>query len=236
MYENEKKALQQAFAVPPPCGKRAFFKQNRRAGITMFKFWRIQAAYIHKWVWAVSIVIGVGAVGGTNFVRTEMVWIIAALLPFVALATVTETARSAFYGMEELEMAARFSLKSVFLARMGVLGGANAVLLVLLVLLCRQQDGIGMLRAGSCFLTPYLLTTLLSFQAVRKMHSGEAEYACLGISAGVSAVFLALKSGGHNWYQNSPVFVWFMAAAVLAVLMKREIGRTIRLTEEYVWN
>ena len=44
------------------------------------------------------------------------------LLPFVALLAVTEGTRSAVYGMEELELATRFSLKSVLLARLCLVG------------------------------------------------------------------------------------------------------------------
>ena len=50
--------------------------------------------------------------------NSNVLWITAALLPFVALLAVTEGTRSAVYGMEELELATRFSLKSVLLARL----------------------------------------------------------------------------------------------------------------------
>ena len=71
----------------------------------------------------------------------NVLWITAALLPFVALLAVTEGTRSAVYGMEELELATRFSLKSVLLARLCLVGSLHAALLLCLTLLCRGDWG-----------------------------------------------------------------------------------------------
>ena len=69
---------------------------------------------------------------GRSCMNPNVLWITAALLPFVALLAVTEGTRSAVYGMEELELATRFSLKSVLLARLCLVGSLHAVLLLCL--------------------------------------------------------------------------------------------------------
>ena len=57
----------------------------------------------------------------------DVLWIISALIPFIAMSILTENARSGIYLMAELEMAARFSLKSVILARMEILGKTSVI-------------------------------------------------------------------------------------------------------------
>ncbi len=81
------------------------------------------------------------AVWGGSCMNPNVLWITAALLPFVALLAVTEGTRSAVYGMEELELATRFSLKSVLLARLCLVGSLHAALLLCLTLLCRGDWG-----------------------------------------------------------------------------------------------
>ena len=59
--------------------------------------------------------------------------ILSACIPFLALATIAEAGRSARFGMEELELSARFSLQAVLCARLGILGGGNLLLLAVLM-------------------------------------------------------------------------------------------------------
>ena len=49
------------------------------------------------------------------------------LVPFLVLISVTESTRSYRYEMEELELSSRFSLKSIVMARMVILGVGGSV-------------------------------------------------------------------------------------------------------------
>lgn len=60
--------------------------------------------------------------------------------------------------MEELELATRFSLKSVLLARLCLVGSLHAVLLLCLTLLCRGTGAASFGRTVVYLLVPYLLT------------------------------------------------------------------------------
>ncbi len=62
---------------------------------------------------------------GGFFASENTVWIVSAFTPFLALLLIAESTKSAIYGMNELEMSARFSLKSVVLARLIILGVFN---------------------------------------------------------------------------------------------------------------
>ena len=53
------------------------------------------------------------------YINKNTIWTVSAFVPFLGLSAVTENSRSMVYAMSELEMSARFSLRSVILARMG---------------------------------------------------------------------------------------------------------------------
>lgn len=161
--------------------------------------------------------------------------ITAALLPFVALLAVTEGTRSAVYGMEELELATRFSLKSVLLARLCLVGSLHAVLLLCLTLLCRGTGAASFGRTVVYLLVPYLLTAYGGLWLSRRLRGREMVYG--------AAVLAVLVSGGYllavGWMQtlfalwNFPG--WLLAAAVLSAALARELALTKKGVEE-AWN
>ena len=81
-----------------------------------------QAAYIRKWVWVISVIL-LGALAdiAARWPR-EALWVAAGMMPFLALTAMQEHLRSSMYNMTELELSTRFSVKSILLARMGLLG------------------------------------------------------------------------------------------------------------------
>ena len=134
----KKKQIKQEFIklyeAPEPPGKQEFLKQFDTCYLSMGQFMWQQLLYIKKWMWLFSAgIFFLGTMLGRNLDR-ETVWVISALIPFLALTFLTESGRSKIYGMEELEYATRFSLKSLMLARLGVLGLFHGVILLLLFL------------------------------------------------------------------------------------------------------
>lgn len=88
----------------------------------------------------------------------DVMWGISALLPFAAVSVVTEQNRFHIFLMSELEMAARFSLKSVVLARMEILGIVHLLVLLFLIPVCARLHGASVFQTGLYLLVPYLLT------------------------------------------------------------------------------
>ena len=68
-----------------------------------------------------------------DYIGKDSVWVISSMLPLIALCAVTESARSKTYGMAELEQASRFSLKSVMLARMGIMSFLHFIIFITLI-------------------------------------------------------------------------------------------------------
>ena len=225
------RALGAAYPEPDPDKKRAFLRTLPVWPVSHRAFILRQARYIRKTVWAVSLGLFALALAASRALPADGLWIGSALTPFAALAAVSELARSALWGMEELELASRFGLKSVVLARMGSIGLAHLVLLTLLAAL----GGGDVLRRGTYLLVPYLLTDLLCLELSRRVRGKEALYVCGGAAVLVAGLAAALP---RRWevYLPGSFRWWLLALALSAALTGRAYRKTIRKTEELSWS
>ena len=231
-----KTALSAAFAAPEPERKRAFFRALPPAPVSHFAFMRSQAGYIRRSTWALSAASFAFALGVGRYAPEDALWSAAALTPFAALTAVTEGGRSALYGMEELEMSSRMGLKSVVLARMGLIGLAHLLLLCLLAPLARRGTETGLFSVGVYLLTPYLLTTLLGLGAVRRIRGREAIYVCGAMAVLVSGLLGALSGSYRALYAPENFRWWLAALALCAALTATQWQKNIRRTEDLTWN
>lgn len=234
MNKDLQKTLEAAFAAPPPERKRAFFRAQPLNYVNHFSFMVSQAGYIRKSTWALSALILALALGLGRYAPEDVLWLMAALTPFAALTAVTESARSSLYGMAELELAARFSLKSVMLARIGIIGLAHLALLCLLTPLVQHVSATGLFRTGVYLITPYLLTTLPGLAVMRHIRGREGVYICGGIALLVSGLNGAVRLSFAGLYAPDHFRWWLAALALCAALTAREYHKTIQRTEELV--
>ena len=122
MKFQQREALRRAFEALPPENKRAFLRKLPRRRPTLWRMVCRQLRYIRLWTWAVSAAVFAATLLIGRSGEPMALWWCSALAPFLAMALVTELARSAACGMEELEMATRFSLRTVILSRLLLLG------------------------------------------------------------------------------------------------------------------
>ena len=230
-----KRALQTAFEAPPPARKREFLRALSGRPISFVQFVASQAAYIGKWTFAVSLLIFGAALAATRMVSKDSLWMLSCLTPFLAVCAVAENTKSKTCQIAELEMASRFSLRSVALARMFVLGGAHARLLCLLVLLGRRAGAATVFETGIYLITPYLLTTAGGLWMVRRMKGRETAYACMGVAVMVSAL-LAVARTVLPLYQGMCYPWWVAAFVLLGFLSALEYRKTLLKTEDCLWN
>lgn len=234
--KETKEALQAAFEAPEPLRKKEFLRGLPKAQISHMEFMLLQAAYMKKWVWAVSVLILGIALKQAVFLEKNVLCMFSALIPFMALTATTENGRSAAYGMEELEMASRFSLRSVVLARMGILGGVHFGLICALVPASLQNPIYSPLQAGVYLTVPYLLTVIPGFMAARHIHGKESGYVCAGIALAVSFLFVIVGNGDAVIYQEEYFSWWVAIFLMLIIMLGAEWRRTIKETEELAWN
>ena len=199
----------------------------------------VQFSHISKWSWVVSALILVGilylnvwgseTIAGTFRDKKEMFGAVLALMPFLAAVCVSESIRPSIYGMKELEMSARFSLKSIILVRMGIVGLEN----LLLALVAALFVGGSFFQTILYLLVPYLFTTYGSFLLVRKDYGGGGMYFCLGLAVAVSGLMMVSTLNFRWIYQGQYVPTWLAVMAVLAWLTFHESRKTLILAENY---
>lgn len=236
MNRRMKEILREGFEAPPPVHKQFFLSMLPPQRISNFSFMLSQLGYIRKRVLVVSIFFVTVCLAGACFLNLDMLWIISAFMPFIALSALTESFRSAAYGMDELEMSTRFSLRSVVLARIGILGVFHLILLCLLMPLAYLHSIFNVLQVGVYLLVPYLLTDVTGLWAIRNIKGKEGLYACMGIAVFVSVIYSLLRVQlVHVLYINN--FEWsIVILVVLVVLCIKETGKMIQWTEELRWN
>lgn len=232
--ENE---LKYVFEAPEPMHKRAFLRTLEQPKTSVFAFVLSQLGYIRRWVWIVSALVFILSMMGAVGLTKDTVWVTSALMPLLALTVVSESGRSEIYEMAELEMATRFSLRSVVLARLGILGVENLFILGLLSVGIWRQGGSTLYGAGVptwgvCMLFPYLLTTFAGLTVVRRLRGREAVYICAGIAACISFSVMALRGSIVQYCQTGGL--WRTAAVLLLMLLigtARQCVGIVRQTE-----
>ena len=162
MNKQMKRSIQKAFEAPKPNQqeKAKFLRTLPKPQISMWQLILTQAAYIRKWTLYLSVLLIFLALTGAYYIEKNTLWVISAFVPFFGVLAITENVRSEVYGMSEFEMSTRFSLRSVILARMGVLGGFDIFILFCLIPLCCIGNDFSILQTGVYLFVPYLLTVI----------------------------------------------------------------------------
>lgn len=233
---NWNKELKKAFEAPKPLRKQEFIRRFVSRKVTIPEFLFTQIGYIRIQVWGISIFVMIVAVLGVTFFSKDMLWFICSLTPLLAFTFISENGRSECYKMTELEMATRFSLRSVTLARLAILGLTDLVLLSLLLPLGLCNNEWSLLAVGLYMTTPYLLTTFCCLYIVRKFRGRESLYACVGITACISCVALFSHSTIPYIYQERYLIEWGVGALILCIGIGTQYVKIINQTEELSWN
>ena len=226
--KKEKELLEQAFSVPAPKKKRAFLRTLPKQEVGLGTLLLSQAAYIRIWVWAVSFLLFGLVALAAQMVDLDVIWILSAVMPFAALLLIMEFAKSSAYGMSELEMSSRFSLRTILLARMVMLGAVQLLGLLLTI----PMAGMTLVNNGVYLLVPYLLTALLGLIAVRRMRGKEGLFVCGNISAFICIFCPLSKQFVPVLYKPENRVLWVLAIILLLVGLVKEYRTTINHWEE----
>ena len=188
MKNEWEKQLNKAFYIPEPKRKAEFLKNIRAREVNTIEMLWQQTSYIRISVWLFAAAIVAFAIGGSLLKVEGTKSFITMIMPFTAAAAVLETKRSQKYNMTELEMATRFSLRSVVFARMIVLG------IVALFILCVSSPVIAVAFDGKIILIaihiliPYLVTMIISLQLERSAIGRRTGYLSLAVAGAVAAI------------------------------------------------
>lgn len=236
MNKELKNALRESFEIPEPIRKKEFLRSIQKPYIGIFEFVCTQIVYIHKWFWVLSVFIFTVALIGAKYLERDMLWCISAFMPLLALSVLTESGRSETYGMAEFELSTRFSLKSVVLARLSILGVANFVLFCLLLPCAHMNNRASILQTSVYMACPYLLTTFGGLWATRRIRGKEATYFCAGIAVGVCVGSLILQQSFPIIYTEQDLIWWLATVIILGIGTTNQYYKMMKQTEELTWN
>lgn len=230
MERRWKKELTEYFEAPTPKKKKEFVRKCGLQKMDLLHVVAMQAKYISNWVWLFSALFFGIALAVSQIADSKYVCVVLALVPFLVLLSVSESIRSYRYGMEELELSTRFSLKSIVLARMLMLGFGNLVVLTGALLLLKNNVQMNIVY----IMTPYFLTAGGSLYIVRNMRGTESTLPCLALASIVCVLEFYLPRQFENIFVPQNLWIWGCVCMVSVVLTVRESYRTIRMTEVLV--
>lgn len=235
---------EEAFLAPAPQRKAEFLayleKENSRrlndpkTSVSIGSFILSQVFYIRKRVYLISLLVLAASVLAVDYAGTDSIWYIAAMMPFIALCMVSESARSEIYGMAELEMASRFSIKSILLARFGTIGLVHMVLLCILIPVVRYSTLLSFIQIGIYLLVPYLAASVLEFAAVRRFRGKEATSICMGISVVVGLSNYMLEELFKIMFGTDHFIIWIVLAVYLTGKVIQEYRNIMCRNEEWL--
>ena len=240
---NNKKLISQIREIchsPHPENKREFFQylkeqeiMNRRPRVMSHgKFLACQLFYIGKWIWMLA-----------GSLLLFIIWISYrhpgnypfALTPLLSAGILLETGRSSRWKMVEFEHAARFSLRSVILARLFLLGTVNTGGLLIVILIVRPCFSYSMLRVFLYMMVPYLTASWLG-SVYERMHRMDQGLGSTMICILSSAFFAVAPVYFSQLYEERLSVFWAVALVLMAGSLAGNLREWIRNMEDPVWN
>ncbi|MBQ9141831.1 MAG: hypothetical protein IJX63_08565 [Lachnospiraceae bacterium] len=228
MERKRRKELAAYFEAPKPLRKQTFVRQFGLQRMDLVHVAAMQAKYVTKWVWIFSVFFFSTTFLVAQTMEQRYANMVLGFVPFLVMFSVTESTRSFRYGMEELEMSARFSLKSIIMARMLVLGLGNLAVLVGATLVLNSGVQINPVY----LMTPYFVTAGGGLYIVRSVRGKESNLLCFALAAVVCVAMLCLPWKYHSVYLPQNAWIWTCVCVAGVVMTIRESLQTIRMTEE----
>lgn len=233
MNKKLKQQLNTAFYAPEPVKKDSFLKKLRPREITTTEMIFQQLPYIRKTIWLMAVAVLTVAVIGSYVASENTVRVIEALAPLAAVSACLEMQRSYRYQMTELEMATRFSVRSVLLARMLIVGTVYMIVFCVIAPVLSVRFGTSVINLASRILIPYLLTVSICLHIERTEIGRKNRYLSMAIACLISVSVFWI---GNYDMPNITGFItsWGPLMIVLLVaLTVYENYKTVNTMEEF---
>ena len=238
--EIVKRQIRELCQAPGPERKEEFFRQLKAQGLlgrrtrtlSQVEFVAGQIPYIEKWTWVLSVLLLVFL---TEVCRLRPGNYPFAMTPFLAAGALVQTVRSFRWKMAEMECAARFSLRSVMLARLFIVGIFNTLGLLIVILLVRPCFSYSLLRVFLYMMVPYLTAAWLGSVYERKQRADHG-WGCVLICLLSSAAFAAAPLFLAWLYEERWTVLWAAAMILMVGGLSGSIRNWISRMEEPAWS
>ena len=160
MKRNDvKRLLKNAYPVEPSERKTVFLRMYQPRQMNYRELLGLQFQYMGPQLvilygYAFAMFLGLIAHRDETMAR-----LFAALMPALALTALTGLGKSEKYGMAEIEMASRFSLRMLKILRLALVGLAGAVAMAAVSCVLKIVTGVDLLCSLALACIPYLATT-----------------------------------------------------------------------------
>lgn len=232
MKRRTRTLLQQYYEAPKAVHKKAFLREQEPGRVGMGRMIQTQLHYISKKTWLAATLLFLTVLILQLTLQAEWIGSVYALIPFIVMVSLTESLRSYRYGMQELEMSARFSLKSVVLTRMLIFGIVDIAGLFLIAMITDN----GFMAEMIYLMVPFLATAWGGLIIVRHFAGTDGTYYCFVFSALVSALEIVTSVQYRFFYAQNMLWIWCLAGIGLIAAVAGECMRTIRMMEDLTWN
>lgn len=244
MNKNMKNALKLGFEPPSPKREREFLSQLKSPKAKYSDFFLSQIGFIRKRVWFFSGIVTIAIAIFMPLLQrsiqlnnsNSLLWLIAGIIPFLALITVTELARSTSYKLDELELSCKYSLSHIIMTRATILGVVNFLLMLVLICVVGIRTEYTILSVSLYVITPYLLTCFASLLALNLIKGSESVYCC-AIIAGVVGLSQGIMC--EAWeiaFTQQYLWVWGVVSVLCIILLIIQANKFMKISEEIKWN
>lgn len=217
-------------------GKKEFIKKNQRRELNCGELLCMQLQYMGIQLTAICGYALAMTLGTLTDIDADLAKIFAVFAPLAALFALTGLGKSEKYGMEEIEMSSRFSLRTIKIIRLAIIGFAGLAVMLAASCALKAVTGMSLFISFAAAGVPYLVTTFLCMLLIRRWHSPKNIYGCAVIAAGVcAAMFGGIDVLERCWTglcRAALPGVFLISAALTAA----EACRYIKESEELQWN
>ena len=228
--------VKSAYPAEPSAEKREFLKRYRTRQLNCRELLLLQLRYMGLPLSALFGCALAGMLGAAAKLSADCAKIMAVVMPLTALISLTGLGRARRCGMEELELAARFSLRMLCTLRLVIIGIAGLLVTLSFSLILTLTMGLTLPVSFAAALVPYLLTASLCMVLIRRRHSSRSLYGCAVIAALVCAASLWGTELMHSLPAGAYNAALFTLLFLLLPLTGVEVKNYILESEEYQWN
>lgn len=236
MNRRTKKMLKAYYEAPAPQRKQEFAARWTGKRVHIGKMILLQLRYISKGHAVCSVLLFCIMVAADSYMRLSLLGALYAMVPFFVMLSVTESMRSFRFGMTELESTTLFSLKSIIMMRMLLLGAGNMLCLLLLAVFRHEN----IIMEFIYLLVPYFMTAAGGLAVFRRCAGVAGNYICLVLSVGISTLQYYVYVAYQNIYVAEYNTIWLVICLLLAVVLAGEIKNTFlviaKQKEDLVWD
>ena len=228
--------IKSAYAVESSEKKNEFIRKYQKRELNYPEMLFIQLQYMGIQLTAVCGYALAALLGAAAHIDEDFAKLISVLAPAFALIALTGLGKSAKYGMEELEMSSRFSMRMLKAIRLAIIGIAGLVIMLTVSCTLKLITGTDMIISFALVGVPYLITTFLCMLLIRRWHSPKNIYGCIVIAL---VVCIAMSGSIELLESCSAVLrgsALSVSLAVSIILTAAEFCRYINESEELQWN